>query len=236
MRMRKKRWARPELAACPYFIAEPAAQRGRWRELFARPEQPMQLELGCGKGVSTAKMAHENQAVNFVAVDLISDVLGSARRNITREYGEEPVGNIVLTAKNILLISEIFAPEDRFERIHISFPNPWNEKLKHRKRRLTHPRQLRQYREFLRDGGEIWFKTDDDDLFDESREYLAECGFSLRYLTRDLHASGFAPNYLSEHEIMFSEKGVPIKFCIAVKEKLPCETPPSATSSATENT
>ena len=236
MRMRKKRWARPELAACPYFIGEPAAHRGRWRELFAHPEQPMELELGCGKGVSTAKMVHENRSVNYVAVDLISDVLGSARRNIAREYGEEPVDNVVLTAKNILTISEAFAPEDCFERIYISFPNPWNEKLKHRKRRLTHPRQLTQYREFLRDGGEIWFKTDDDQLFDESLEYLAECGFSVRYLTRDLHASGFAPNYLSEHEIMFSEKGVNIKFVIAVKEALPCETRPCVTSSGTENT
>ena len=236
MRMRKKRWARPELAACPWFIADPEARRGAWRDLFSDPGQPMQLELGCGKGVSTAVMAHENPTVNFVAVDLISDVLGSARRNIARTYGDAPVGNIVLTAKNIMLISEIFAPEDRFERIHISFPNPWNERLKHRKRRLTHPRQLMQYRAFLADGGEIWFKTDDDQLFEESRAYFAECGFSERFLTHDLHASGFAPNYLSEHEIMFSNQGVKIKFLIAAKEALPCATPPSATSSATENT
>ena len=236
MRMRKKRWARPELAECPWFIDDPAAHRGAWRDLFARPGLPMQLELGCGKGVSTAKMVHENRDVNFVAVDLISDVLGSARRNIAREYGDEAVDNAVLTAKNIMLISEIFAPEDTFERIHISFPNPWNERLKHRKRRLTHPRQLLQYRAFLRDGGEIWFKTDDDQLFDESLDYFAQCGFSLRYVTRDLHASDFQPNYLSEHEIMFSDQGVKIKFCIAVKEEAPCETPPSATSSATENT
>ena len=225
MRMRRKRWARPELAACPYFIQEPEAHRGAWRELFARPEQPMQLELGCGKGVSTARMAHENRDVNFVAVDLISDVLGSARRNLARAYGEEPVDNAVLTAKNIMLIHEIFAPEDRFERIHISFPNPWNERLK-----------LLQYRDFLADGGEIWFKTDDDTLFEESLAYFRECGFSVKYLTRDLHASGFQPNYLTEHEIMFSEQGVRIKFLIAAKEALPCETPPSVTSSGTENT
>ena len=236
MRMRKKRWARPELAACPWFISDPESHRGHWRELFARPEQPLQLELGCGKGVSTAVMVHENPAVNFVAIDLISDVLGSARRNIAKAYGDDPVDNAVLTAKNIMLIHEIFAPEDNFERIHISFPNPWNERLKHRKRRLTHPRQLRQYREILRDGGEIWFKTDDDQLFDESLEYFQECGFSLRCVTRDLHASGFQPNYLSEHEIMFSEQGVKIKFCIAVKEAEACATPPSATSSAMENT
>ena len=236
MRMRKKRWARPELAACPYFIADPEAHRGQWRALFARPEQPMQLELGCGKGVSTAQMVHADKSVNFVAIDLISDVLGSARRNIAREYGEEPVDNVILTAKNILTISEAFSPEDRFERIYISFPNPWDEKLKHRKRRLTHPRQLLQYRDFLADGGEIWFKTDHDGLFDDSLEYFAQCGFAIRYCTRDLHASGFAPNYLSEHEIMFSEQGLKIKFLIAAKEALPCATPPSATSSATENT
>ena len=236
MRMRKKRWARPELAACPYYIPDPEAHRGAWRALFAHPERPMQLELGCGKGVSTARMVHENRQVNFVAIDLISDVLGSARRNIAREYGDEPVENVLLTSQNILYIRNIFAPEDCFERIHISFCNPWNEKLKHRKRRLTHTRQLAQYRDFLADGGEIWFKTDDDVLFDESLAYFAESGFSVRYLTRDLHASGFSPNYLSEHEIMFSERGVKIKFLIAAKEALPCETQPSATSNGTENT
>lgn len=224
MRMRKKRWAVPELSACPYFVADCDAHRGAWRSLFPR-KQPLHLELGCGKGVSTARMAHENKNVNFIAIDLISDVLGTARRNIAAEYGEEPVDNIVLTSKECELIYQTFAPEDRIERIIISFCNPWNERLKHRKHRLTHTRQLMQYRDFLVDGGEIWFKTDDDALFDDSIGYFHESGFSIRYETRDLHASGFEPNYISEHERLFTAQGIPTKFLIAVKG--PLDNPPA---------
>lgn len=219
MRMRKKKWAQPELDACPYFIAECDRRRGTWRALFPR-EAPLHVELGCGKGVSTAAMAHDQPNINFVAIDLISDVLGSARRNIEAAYDGAPVDNIVLTSKDIQHINQTFSAEDRVERIYINFCNPWAERLKHRKRRLTHPRQLMQYRDFLVDGGEIWFKTDDDALFNDSIEYFKMCGFMLRFETRDLHASGFEPNYISEHEAHFSSQGVPIKMLIAVKGPL----------------
>lgn len=62
-------------------------------------------------------------------------------------------------------IDSVFSKEDGIERIYINFCNPW-PKSKHKKRRLTHYRQLIKYKEFL--NGEIWFKTDDDDLFAES--------------------------------------------------------------------
>ncbi len=219
MRMRKKKWAQPELDACPYYIADCDQYRGRWRELFPKA-QPLCVELGCGKGVSTAAMARAEQDTNFVAIDLISDVLGSARRNIAAAYGAESVDNIRIASKNILFIHQAFSAEDRVEKIIISFCNPWAEREKHKKRRLTHTRQLMQYRAFLIDGGEIWFKTDDDDLFYDSIEYFRLCGFTMRYITFDLHASGFQPNYVSEHEALFSRQGVPIKMLIAVKGRL----------------
>ena len=90
MHMRTKKWARPELEACPFFInsikgpdSEPGMLKGTWRNRFADPEKPLHLEMGCGKAVSTAKMIADNPEVNFVAADLSADVLGVARRNIT---------------------------------------------------------------------------------------------------------------------------------------------------------
>lgn len=219
MHMRKKPWARPELEACPYYRLEPREYRGRWRAQFAR-DQSLHIELGCGKGVSTARMVRENPDVNYVAIDLVRDVLGYTKRNIEAAYAGEPVENAVIAALNIECIDQFFAQEDAVERIYISFCNPWSQKKKHEKRRLTHPRQLRQYRAFLCDGGEIWFKTDDDTLFDDSLAYFHQCGFDIAYQTRDLHASGFAPNYESEHEIKFTSLGVPIKFLIAVKRPM----------------
>ena len=226
MHMRTKKWAKPELSVCPYFTDEAESLRGRWRERFGDSGRPLYLELGCGKGVSTSAMVYDNRDVNFIAVDITCNVLGDARRNIAKAYADEPVDNVMLARYDISFIERMLAPEDRVERIYINFCNPWTKRPKYAKRRLTHPRQLMQYRDFLVDGGEIWFKTDDTALFTDSLPYFAACGFSIRYLTSDLHASGFAPNYVSEHERKFTDLGVPIKFVIVKKMPGPVEIDP----------
>ena len=217
MHMRTKKWAKPELAVCPYYQDDATKPRGQWCALFKK-DQPLYIELGCGKGVSTAAMVYDNQHINFIAMDITSNVLGDTRRNIAATYGEQPVENVIITRHDIEFIRNVFAPEDRVERIYINFCNPWTKRPKYAKRRLTHPRQLMQYREFLVDGGEIWFKTDDTELFTDSLPYFQACGFEMRYMVSDLHDSGFTPNYISEHERMYMEKGVPIKFVIMRKK------------------
>ncbi len=218
--MRTKKWAKPELAVCPYFTDEAERFRGQWRAQF-ECDQPLYLELGCGKGVSTAVMIHDNPQIDYVAMDITCNVLGDTRRNIAAAFGDAPVKNAIIARYDISYIEKVFAPEDRVERIYINFCNPWTKRPKYAKRRLTHPRQLMQYRTFLVDGGEIWFKTDDVPLFTESLPYFEACGFEMRYLTNDLHASGFSPNYVSEHEQKFTALGVPIKFVIFRKKPGP---------------
>ena len=218
MHMRTKKWARPELQACPFFIdaikgpdAKTGALRGTWRPRFANPDLPLHIEMGCGKAVSTAKMIADNPEINFVAADLSADILGVARRNIVDACGENP-GNVQLVMADICFVEQVFGPQEPAERIYIHFCNPWTEHPKHEKRRLTHPRQLMQYRTFLKEGGEIWFKTDDDTLFEDSLAYFDLCGFEPVKLGYDLHADGFRPNYISEHEEKYTALGVPIKY------------------------
>ena len=217
MRMRLKKWARPELEACPFYIRQPEEYRGRWADAFER-EAPLELELGCGKGVSTALMALENPGVNLVAVDINSSVLGVAKRNAEFAFADRrAVDNLKLMNYEIELISRVFAPEDAVRRIYISFPNPWTQRHRQEKHRLTHTRLLNIYRGFMADGGEIWFKTDNDELFEASLSYFPQAGFEIKELTRDLHAEASHPNYISEHEKLFSSQGIPIKALIAVK-------------------
>ena len=223
MRIRRKSWTEPKLAECAYLAENPRELRGRWRDCFADPERPLELEIGCGKGVSTAKMAHENLNTNYVAIDEVRHVLAVASKNADAAYAPAPVSNLVLAAVDAMFIRDSFAASDRISRIHISFPNPWTERLKQHKRRLTHPRQLMQYREFLVPAGEIHFKTDNAELFQASKEYLTYCGFSIQYETDDLHASGYAPNYISEHEALYAGQGIPICFLIARMEELPTD-------------
>ncbi len=217
MRIRHKAWARPELEACQFFIQNPDEQRGQWQSLFPK-KQPLYLEMGCGKGSFAAHAALDNPDKNFLAIDIKYEMLGLARRNISKLFAEnnrEP-SNVLLTAHNIERVDLMLSPDDLTDRIYINFCNPW-PRSKHKKHRLTHTRQLLHYREFLKDGGEIHFKTDDDNLFKESLTYFKECHFEIKYITYDLHKSGYEPNIMTEHEKMFSDEGIPIKFLIAVK-------------------
>ncbi len=214
MRIRCKPWARPELDVCPFFIGEPKNHRNKWNEVFGNGK-PVYLELGCGKGGFASQAVLHWTDVNFIAVDIKNEMLVLAKRKIEQALADAKLTDeqVRVMIFNISNISEAFGEEDRIDRIFINFCNPW-PKSKHKKRRLTHTRQLLQYRNFLQ--GEIWFKTDDDELFEESLEYFAEAGFEIRYLTRDLHTSDFTENLVTEHEKMFTDEGKKIKFLIAV--------------------
>lgn len=218
MRIRYKKWARPELEASSFYIDNPEEMKGKWKEYF-KNNNPIHLELGCGKGQFISELASENLNINYIAIDLIDAMLGLAKRNVEAKYKEKNIEpkNIVLTRFDIERILLILDSKDEIERIYINFCNPW-PKGKHRKKRLTHTRQLEKYREFLKDNGEIYFKTDDDDLFNSSLIYLKESGFEVLNKTYDLHKENiFERNIETEHEKMFSEQGIKIKALIARK-------------------
>ena len=224
MRMRHKKWSMPELLGSGYYVEEPEALRGKWKEAFAR-SQPLHLELGCGKGVFTAAIAASHPEINYLAIDISPDVLGVAKRNIDKEMeaaGRRPE-NILLAIYDIERIDKILAPGDQVDRIYINFCNPW-PKAKHHKRRLTHPRQLKLYQAFLKRGASVYFKTDDDGLYLSSRGYFLSENFELEIDEKNLHLAGLSEdvcNFTTEHELMFSRQGVPIKFLKAVF-KGPC--------------
>lgn len=212
MRIRKKKWAEPELAECRYYINDPEKYKGRWKEFFGN-DKPIELEIGCGKCTFIAEKAMRNPGINYIAVDIKSDMLGVGRRNIERLFadsGKSP-DNIALVRFNVEELDKIIAPQDKAAVMYINFCNPW-PRLKHNKRRLTYPRKLKMYRGFLADGAVIYFKTDDDGLFEDSIGYFEEAGYNIRYITRDLHNSDIPNNIVTEHEKMFTDEGIPIKY------------------------
>ena len=217
MRIRYKKWARPELEASKFYEDEPEKWKGKWKEHFKNPDLPFMIELGCGKGQFISKLALENQNVNYLAIDLIDAMLGLAKRNIEQSYKEENIEpkNVLITRFDIERINLILDKADNVEKIYINFCNPW-PRGKHHKKRLTHTRQLEKYKEFLKDNAEIYFKTDDDDLFNSSLIYFEEAGFEIIKKTYDLHQEPiFEKNIETEHEKMFSEQGIKIKALIA---------------------
>ena len=165
MRIRCKPWAKPELEACEFCINEPESLKGRWDSVFTK-KSPLYLELGCGKGGFISQVASANPDVNFIAVDIKNEMLVLAKRKIEEAYKEKnfKTENIKIFIKNIEQINDVFGDGDKIDRIYINFCNPW-PKSKHKKRRLTHFRQLEKYKDFL--NGVLWFNTDDDELFNE---------------------------------------------------------------------
>ena len=221
MRIRYKKWARPELEASKFYEDNPEEWKGKWKEHFTKTSNPIHLELGCGKGQFISKLAVENQNTNYIAIDLVDAMLGLAKRNIENAYKEENIEpeNVIITRFDIERINLILDKKDNIERIYINFCNPW-PKGKHRKKRLTHSKQLEKYKQFLQPNAEIYFKTDDDGLFESRLIYLEESGFKVVSKTYDLHKEPiFKNNIETEHEKMFTEQGIKIKACIAKYEK-----------------
>ena len=217
MRIRKKKWAEPELAQCRYYTNEPEQYRGRWKDFFGS-DKPIELEIGCGKCTFIAEKALRDPDTNYIAMDIKSDMLGVGRRNIERIFaqaGKDSPDNVALVRCNVEEIDKVISPEDGIAVMYINFCNPW-PRLKHQKRRLTYPKKLKMYRDFLTPDAVIYFKTDDDELFEDSVGYFEQAGYTIRYITRDLHNSGFEGNIMTEYEANFSSQGMPI-YCARVK-------------------
>lgn len=214
MRIRRKKWAKEELENANFYIDKPDEFKGTWKAKF-KNNNPLHIELGCGKGSFIATLASAHRDINYIAVDMIEAMLGLSKRNIEKAYNYENPENLYLIRANVEQILNVFDKNDLVERIYINFCNPWPKK-KHNKKRLTHIRQLELYKQFLVSNGEIYFKTDSDELFEASLEYFEEAGFEIISKTFDLHEEPiFEENILTEHEKMFSEEGIKIKALIA---------------------
>lgn len=219
MRMRFKPYARPELLACPFHIHEPLTHAGEWHSQYPHPDQPWHLELGCGKGGFLAQIAPAHPDINYLGIDITDKVLILAKRKLEAAYAAAslPPDNVRIASLDIERLTKVFAPADTVARIYINFCNPWSMNGGSNKHRLTHPRQLLQYRTLMPQGAEIYFKTDDDGLFNDSLRYFPAAGFEITWQTADLHAAEPAWNLRTEHEGMFTEQGIKIKALIAKK-------------------
>lgn len=208
MRLRKKWWARPELEASPLVITKPEEFKGKWSAEF-KNNNPIYLELGCGRGQFISEWSKANQDKNFVAIDLKDEVLIYTLHKVQ----EVEVENVRIIPLNIAFIENVF-DTDEISQIFINFCNPW-PKERHNKRRLTYPKFLEAYKKFLKLNGQIWFKTDDKELFEASIEYFKTSGFNIEFLTYDLHSSDFAENIVTEYEGKFTELGMKTMFLVA---------------------
>lgn len=209
MRMRAKKHVNERLERCaPLLIKTPFDYRGGWSGLFNN-QNPIRIEIGCGKGGFIIETASQNPDINFIALEREKDCLVMA--------AEGGIAAGLLNLRFILgdagTLDEIFAPGE-CSLIYLNFSDPWR-KARHYKRRLTYRSYLEIYDRVLSKDGEIRFKTDNRPLFDFSLEELRYCGFSLSGVTFDLHNDYPEGNIMTEYESRFTSMGVPICHLVA---------------------
>ena len=167
-------------------------------------DNPVMLEIGCGKGGFAFKIAEKYPEINFLAVEKISNVIIEACEKADKEKPKN-LRFMNIAAENLLY----YLGEHSISRIFLNFSCPY-PKYTYRNRRLTYFRYLDIYKKLLVNGGEIHLKTDNRGFFEFSLQSLSENGFILKNISLDLHAEDLTDNIETEYEKMFVAQGKPI--------------------------
>ncbi len=181
--------------------------RGKWNELFFHNDNPIVLELGCGKGEYAVGLARRYPNKNFIGVD----IKGARMWSGASQAKEEGIGNVAFLRTHIELITHFFAPGEVSE-IWITFPDP---QMKKTRKRLTSTRMLELYRRILVENGIIHLKSDSPFLYTYTRAMVQENNFPILIDTDDLYNSGIDDDILgikTFYEQQWLERGKSIKY------------------------
>jgi tRNA (guanine-N7-)-methyltransferase len=178
-RQKLKRYA--DLPHLANVRTRPYELRGKWQADYFKNEHPITLELACGKGEYTVELARRFPQQNFIGVDAKGDRLWKGAKTAL----QEGLHNAAFIRGFIEDLPGYFASQEVHE-IWIPFPEPHPKRAK-MKRRLTSPRFLQFYRQVLRPGGRIHFKTDDSGLFEFTLQTLQAERCWIHALCEDLH-------------------------------------------------
>jgi tRNA (guanine-N7-)-methyltransferase len=165
--------------------------KGKWAESFFKNNNPVVLELACGKGEYSVNLARMFPEKNFIGIDYKGNRIWRGAKTAL-EDNVTNVGFLRIQIENIL---EYFAPGE-VDEIWITFPDP-QPQLSREKKRLTSPRFLEKYKEVLKPGGYVNLKTDNDGLHSYTAEKIGELGLKLHVKTEDLYHSPYADEVLS---------------------------------------
>ena len=181
---------------------EPKEKRGKWRALFGN-DNPIHLEIGCGKGRFAIGMAEQHPDVNFIAVEREEGALIMAAERCQ----QQPLPNLRFVSFDAAELREVFAPGE-VDRIYLNFSDPWPPN-RQRKRRLTWRAYLEVYDEILRQQGDLCFKTDNQRFFEWSLQEICQFGWLIQNISLDLHNSDFEGNVMTEYEEKVLRGGLP---------------------------
>jgi len=197
----------------PYSVVEhvPFEMQGHWHEEYFHNDNPIVLELGCGKGEYTVGLAKRYPDMNFIGVD----IKGARMWTGATQAVKEGLRNVAFLRTNIEIIDRFFAPDEVTE-IWLTFSDP---QMKNPRKRLTSTYFMNRYRRFLIDGGLIHLKTDSNFLFTYTTYMVEKNQLPLILRTNDLYSENSENSEFSEaasiqtyYEQMWIDRGLNIKY------------------------
>lgn len=182
--------------------------KGKWHEFFGN-DNPIFLELGCGKGEYTIAQACKYPDRNFIGID----IKGSRMYLGCKISQEEQLKNVAFVRIQIEMIEHIFGP-DEVKGIWVVFPDPQLKKA-NIKKRLTSPQFLNRYAKILAPGSKVNLKTDNDVLYHYTMAVVEEDKHQLEFSTADLYNSGYDGDVMltkTFYENIWLQEGLTIKY------------------------
>lgn len=209
MRLRNVKNAREIVDNSSFVVHNPKEYKGKYSEVFGN-NNPIELEIGMGKGNFIIDKAMKNPNINFIGVERYESVVCRAL---------EKLENTNLTNVKIICI-DAFELDDVFDKeistIYLNFSDPWPKK-RHAKRRLTSHVFLPVYDLIFKDEKVIVQKTDNVGLFESSIVSLSTYGYTIEEISLDLASTGME-NSLTEYEAKFMSQGIKINYLKARKK------------------
>ena len=200
----------PLVVECPFWLLQKEGfpLKGKWHEEFFKNQNPIVLELGCGRGEYTIGLARRFPDKNFIGID----IKGARMWHGAKTALEEGMQNVAFLRTNIECIAGFFAPNEVAE-LWLTFSDP---QMKKATKRLTSTYFMERYRKFLVDGGLIHVKTDSNFLATYTKYMVEKNGLPLLQCTFDLYAEQDVDSSLTDirtyYEGMWLERGIPIKY------------------------
>ncbi len=210
-----KKFAQVETFDNVFFLSfeqareEGLALKGKWNKEYFKNDNPIVLELGCGKGEYSVGLAARYPNKNFVGVDVKGNRIWTGAKTAI----DDNMGNVAFIRTRVDFIESCFA-ENEVDEIWITFPDPQPQKTRVRNR-LTNSTFLKKYKHVLKPGGIVNLKTDNEPFYDYTREVVAENKLELLDSTTDLYADTTQrdealTSIKTYYEKLFSQRGFKI--------------------------